>query len=84
MGKGCERQRSNIDSKTKHSSHYSPALSTRLPVLVPSHKDTGTTSGLRTFPPQSLDTSIRVDLVVLEDSHLDFFPLVLDLLGSGL
>lgn len=61
-----------------------PALSTGLPVLVPSHEDTGTTGGLRAFSSQSLDTAFRVDLVVLEDGHLDLLSLVLDLLGGGL
>jgi hypothetical protein len=50
---------------------------------VPSHKDTGTTSGLRALPSETLDAALRVDLVVLEDGHLDLLPLVLDLLGGG-
>mgnify|MGYP006950209117 CR=1 FL=1 len=51
---------------------------------MPSHEDTGTTGGLGAFSSQSLDTALRVDLVVLEDGHLDLLPLVLDLLGGGL
>jgi hypothetical protein len=63
---------------------YSPALSAGLPVLVPGHEDTGTTGGLGAFSTETLDTALRVDLVVLEDGHLDLLPLVLDLLGGGL
>ena len=59
------------------------ALSARLPVLVPSHEDTRTTSGLGALSSETLDTALRVDLVVLEDGHLDLLPLVLDLLGGG-
>jgi hypothetical protein len=58
-------------------------LSTALPVLVPSHEDTGTTGGLGALPSETLDAALRVDLVVLEDGHLDLLPLVLDLLGGG-
>lgn len=49
---------------------------------MPSHEDTGTALGLRALSPQSLDLAVRVDLVVLEDGHLDLLPLVLDLLGA--
>lgn len=59
-------------------------LSTSLPVLVPCHKDTGTTSRSGALSSESLDLAVRSDLVVLEDSHLDLLPLVLDLLGGGL
>ena len=58
-------------------------LSTRLPVLVPGHEDTGTTGRLRALPSESLDAALRVDLVVLENGHLDLLSLVLDLLGGG-
>lgn len=41
-------------------------------------------SSLLTLSSESLDLAVRSDLVVLEDGHLDLFPLVLDLLGGGL
>ena len=50
---------------------------------MPSHEDTGTTGGLGALPSETLDAALRVDLVVLEDGHLDLLPLVLDLLGGG-
>jgi hypothetical protein len=37
-----------------------------------------------TLSSESLDLTVRSDLVVLEDGHLDLLPLVLDLLGGGL
>lgn len=37
-----------------------------------------------TLSSESLDLTVRTDLVVLEDGHLDLLPLVLDLLGGGL
>jgi hypothetical protein len=36
----------------------------------------------RALFPQALDLAIRVDLIVLQDGHLDLLPLVLDLLRS--
>jgi hypothetical protein len=36
----------------------------------------------RALLPQAHDLAIGVDLVVLEDGHLDLLPLMLDLLGS--
>lgn len=50
---------------------------------MPSHEDTSTTSGLGALSTETLDGTLRVDLVVLEDGHLDLLPLVLDLLGGG-
>lgn len=43
------------------------------------HEDTGTTLRVRALATETLDLPVRVHLVVLEDGHLDFFPLVLDL-----
>ncbi len=37
-----------------------------------------------TLAAETLDLAVGSDLVVLEDGHLDLFPLVLDLLGGGL
>ena len=50
---------------------------------MPGHEDTGTTGRLRALPSESLDAALRVDLVVLENGHLDLLSLVLDLLGGG-
>ena len=36
----------------------------------------------RALFPQTLDLAIRVDLIILQDGHLDLLPLVLDLLRS--
>jgi hypothetical protein len=41
-----------------------------------------TTYTHRALLSQALDLPIRVDLVILEDRHLDLLPLVLNLLGS--
>jgi len=60
------------------------AFTASLPVLVPCHEDTGTTSRSGALSSESLDLAVRSDLVVLEDGHLDLLPLVLDLLGGGL
>ncbi|KAG5219533.1 Clavaminate synthase protein [Salix suchowensis] len=72
------------------------ALSTVLTVVVESHlktnirRDKRVSSSLTKMPAptqrgalaaEALDLAIRVDLVVLQDGHLDFLALVLDLLG---
>jgi len=57
-------------------------LATVLAVLVEGHENTGTTLSSGTFTAKTLDLAIRVDLVVLEDRHLDLLALVLDLFGS--
>lgn len=44
------------------------------------YKDTSTTAAVGALTTETLDLPIGVDLVVLEDSHLDLLPLVLDLL----
>jgi hypothetical protein len=46
------------------------------------YEDTGTTLSSGTFTAKTLDLAIRVDLVVLQDRHLDLLALVLDLFGS--
>jgi hypothetical protein len=51
---------------------------------VPAHEDTSTTGRLRALPSETLDATLRVDLVVLQDGHLDLLALVLDLLGGRL
>jgi len=47
------------------------------------HEDTGTTRFVGALPAKTLDLSITVHLIVLEDSQLRFLPLVLDLLGGS-
>ena len=59
------------------------ALATVLTVVVPSHKDTSTALGRGALATKALEGSVGVDLVVLEDCHLDLLPLVLDLLGGS-
>jgi len=59
-----------------------PALAAVLTVLVEGHEDTGTALSGGALTTETLDLAVRVDLVVLQDSHLDLLPLVLDLLGS--
>ena len=57
------------------------ALSAGLAVRVPGHEDAGTARRLGALAPEALDLAVRVDLVVLENGHLDLLALVLDLLG---
>lgn len=59
------------------------ALATVLAVVHSSHEDTSTTSLLGTLPPQTLDLSVTVDLVVFENGQLGLLPLVLDLLWGS-
>jgi hypothetical protein len=46
------------------------------------HEDPCTTLGGWAFATEALDLAVVLDLVVLEYGHLDFFALVLDLLGG--
>ena len=46
------------------------------------HEDTSSTLGIRALTTQTLDLAICIDLVVLQDGHLDLLALVLDLLGG--
>jgi hypothetical protein len=46
------------------------------------YEDTGTALGRRALAAEALDLAVRVDLVVLQDRHLDLLALVLDLLGG--
>ena len=45
------------------------------------HENAGAAGGRRALAAEALDLAVRVDLVVLEDRHLDLLALVLDLLG---
>ena len=45
------------------------------------HEDAGAALGGGALAAEALDLAVRVDLVVLEDRHLDLLALVLDLLG---
>ena len=46
------------------------------------HEDTSSTLGIRALTTQTLDLAICIDLVVLQDGHLDLLALMLHLLGS--
>lgn len=46
------------------------------------HKDASATLSGRAFTTKAFNLAIRVDLVVLQDRHLDLLALVLDLLGG--
>ena len=46
------------------------------------YEDTSTALGVGALATEALDATIRLHLVVLQDGHLDFLPLVLDLLGG--
>lgn len=56
------------------------ALAAVLTVLVERHEDTSAALGGRALAAQTLDLAVRVDLIVLQDRHLDLLMLVLDLL----
>ena len=59
------------------------ALSAVLTVLVPRHEDASTALRRRALPTKALDVAITVDLVVLEDGHLNLLALVRDTLRGG-
>ena len=46
------------------------------------HENTSAAFSRRTFAAEALDLAVGLDLVVLQDCHLDFLTLVLDLLGG--
>ena len=46
------------------------------------HEDPRTALGVGALATEALDLAIRLDLVVLQDGHLDLLALVLDLLGG--
>jgi len=54
-----------------------------LTVVHSSHEDTGTAVGSGALSSQTLDLSVTVDLVVLEDSQLGLLALMLDLLWGS-
>jgi hypothetical protein len=60
------------------------ALAAVLAVVHSSHEDTSTALLLRALPPQTLDLSVTVDLVVLKNGQLGLLALVLDLLGCSI
>jgi len=59
------------------------ATSTVLSVVHSSHEDTGAAVGSWALSAKTLDLSVTVNLVVLEDSQLGLLALVLDLLWGG-
>ena len=46
------------------------------------YEDTSTTLGVRALTTETLDATIGLHLVVLQDGHLDLLTLMLDLLGG--
>ena len=46
------------------------------------HEDASTTLGSGAFTTEALDLAVGLDLVVLQDRHLDLLTLVLNLLGG--
>ena len=55
------------------------ALAAVLTILVEGHENASATLG-RTFTTKALDLPVGLDLIVLQDCHLDLLTLVLDLL----
>lgn len=46
------------------------------------HEDTSTALSRRAFTAETLDLAVGLDLVVLQNRHLDLLTLMLDLLGG--
>ena len=57
-------------------------LAAVLAILVEGHEDTSTTLGSRAFTAEALDLAIGLDLIVLQNRHLNLLTLVLNLLGG--
>ena len=57
-------------------------LATVLTILMEGHENTCTALGSGAFAAKALDLSVGLDLVVLQNRHLDLLTLVLDLLGG--
>ena len=57
-------------------------LAAVLTIVVESHEDASAALGRRALTTEAFDLSVRLNLVVLQDRHLDLLTLVLDLLGS--
>ena len=55
-------------------------LPTVLAILVEGHKDSSTTLSSGAFTTEAFDFAIRLNLIVLQDRHLDLLALVFDLL----
>ena len=58
------------------------AFATVLTIIVESHEDSSTTLRSGTFATEAFDLAVRLNLVVLQDRHLDLLSHVLFLLGS--
>ena len=58
------------------------AFATVLAILVEGHENTSTALSGRAFATEALDLSVRLNLVILQDRHLDLLTFVLNLLGS--
>ena len=51
-------------------------------MLRKTYEDTSTALCVRALTTETFDLTVKVDLVVLQDRHLDLLALVLDLLGG--
>ena len=51
-------------------------------MLRKTYEDTSTALCVRALTTETLDLTVGLDLVVLQDRHLDLLALVLDLLGG--
>ena len=58
------------------------ALAAVLTIIVEGHEDTSTTLGRRALAAEALDLAVGLNLIVLQDCHLDLLTLVLNLLGG--
>ena len=58
------------------------ALATVLAIVVESHEYASTTLRGGAFTTEAFDLAVGLNLVVLQDRHLDLLTLVLNLLGS--
>jgi len=58
------------------------ALATVLAIIVEGHEDTSTALRGRAFTTKALDLAVGLDLVVLQNGHLDLLTLMLNLLGG--
>jgi hypothetical protein len=57
-------------------------LAAVLTILMHGHEDTSAALSRGALTAQTLDPAVGIDLVVLQDGHLDLLTLVLDLLGG--
>ena len=58
------------------------AFAAVLTILVEGHEGASTALGSRAFTTEAYDLAVGLDLIVLQDRHLDLLTLVLNLLGG--